>query len=68
MIISRFGHLWHWFILLAILQYIFQIIAVVHLVQTEKIHGQKWVWVLVILLGETLGPIVYFIFGPDRNK
>ena len=53
---------------LAVLQYALQIWGVIDLVQREKTHGQKWIWVLVIMLGETLGPIVYFIFGPDRSK
>lgn len=57
-----------WLIALAVLQYALQIWAVIDLVGREKVKGLKWVWVLVILLGETLGPILYFIFGPDRTK
>ena len=56
-----------WFLLLFLLQYAVQIWAVIDLVGREKVHGKKWAWVLVIMLGELLGPIVYFIFGPDRD-
>jgi hypothetical protein len=55
-------------IALAMLQFGLQLWATIALVQREKTHGPKWVWVLVIWLFELLGPIVYFIFGPDRNK
>jgi hypothetical protein len=56
-----------WFLLLLFVQYGVQIWAVIDLVGREKVHGKKWAWVLVIMLGELLGPIVYFIFGPDRD-
>jgi hypothetical protein len=55
-------------LVLGVLQYGLQIWATIDLVNREKTHGPKWAWVLVILLGETLGPIVYFIFGPNRTK
>jgi hypothetical protein len=56
-----------WFLLLFLVQYAVQIWAVIDLVGREKVHGKKWAWVLVIMLGELLGPIVYFIFGPKRD-
>ncbi len=27
--------------------------------------GNKWVWGIVIVLGELLGPLVYFLFGRE---
>lgn len=42
------------------------ILAVVALIDIARIHatnGPKWVWVLVVIVINTIGPIVYFIFG-----
>ena len=48
-----------------IIQIGFQIAAIVDLVRrpAEEIKGQKWVWALIILIGEILGPIAYFLFA-----
>jgi hypothetical protein len=35
------------------------------LIRREKTKGPKWVWALVIILGELIGPIIYFIFGRE---
>ena len=29
----------------------------------ERIKGSKWLWVLIIVLGEVLGPIIYLILA-----
>ena len=39
------------------------IAALVDLVRREQTRGPKWVWVLVILLINFIGPIVYFVMG-----
>lgn len=48
--------------LLAI-QAILLIIALIDCIRIEKTNGPKWVWLLIIILGNTIGPILYFIFG-----
>lgn len=48
---------------IALLQLILMIVALVDIAKREKTNGPKWIWVLVVVLGELLGPIVYFIFG-----
>lgn len=40
-----------------------KIIALVDLARRERATAPKWVWVLVILFVNLVGPIVYFIFG-----
>jgi uncharacterized membrane protein YhaH (DUF805 family) len=37
--------------------------ALVDLIRREKTRGPKWAWVLVIVLINFIGPIVYFIAG-----
>jgi len=55
-----------WFLVLLFVQIGLQIWATIDLIYHDNIHGKKWVWVLVILLGETLGPIIYLLFGKKR--
>jgi drug/metabolite transporter (DMT)-like permease len=48
-----------------IIQIGLQIYALVDLYRQpgEKIKWSKWLWVVIIVLGEILGPIVYFILA-----
>jgi hypothetical protein len=39
------------------------IAALVDLVRREQTRGPKWVWALVILLVNFIGPIIYFVAG-----
>ncbi len=39
------------------------IAALVDLIRREQTRGPKWVWVLVIVLINFIGPIVYFVAG-----
>ncbi|TLM94644.1 MAG: PLDc_N domain-containing protein, partial [Actinobacteria bacterium] len=50
-----------------VVQLALQISALVVLVKTpaERINigGRKWLWALIIILGEIVGPIVFFVVG-----
>ena len=46
-----------------IIQIGLQIYALVDLYHQEQVRGSKLLWVLIILLGEIIGPIAYFIFA-----
>ena len=48
---------------LVILQVVLVIIGLIDLSKRQKTRGPKWMWALIILLGELWGPVVYFIFG-----
>ena len=37
--------------------------ALVDLIRRPQTRGPKWAWVLVIVLINFIGPIIYFIFG-----
>lgn len=39
--------------------------ALVDLSKRERTRGPKWLWALVIIFGELLGPLVYFLFGRE---
>lgn len=48
---------------LLVLQGILIFIALIDLVRIPATNGPKWVWALIIVLGNLLGPILYFILG-----
>jgi hypothetical protein len=39
------------------------IFALVDLLRRERTRGPKWVWALVIIFVNLIGPIVYFVAG-----
>ena len=41
-------------------------VALIDLARRERTRGPKWVWVLVIVLVNLIGPIVYFVFGREE--
>ncbi|MFD2639244.1 PLD nuclease N-terminal domain-containing protein [Piscibacillus salipiscarius] len=48
---------------IVILQLILLIIAIIDLIRIHETNGPKWVWALVIVFMNIIGPIIYFIFG-----
>jgi hypothetical protein len=48
---------------LLVIQLILMIAALVDLARRETTRGPKWVWVLVILFVNLVGPVVYFLVG-----
>jgi Phospholipase_D-nuclease N-terminal len=38
-------------------------VSIIDLVRIEKANGPKWVWALVILFVNIIGPILYFVIG-----
>lgn len=50
-----------------VIQFILLLIAIIDLVRIEKTNGPKWLWALIILFINILGPILYFVIG-RRNQ
>jgi hypothetical protein len=48
---------------LVLIELVLIIVALTDLVRREKTRGPKWMWAIIIVFGEMLGPILYFIFG-----
>ena len=48
---------------LIVLQVILMIAALVSCMKQEETNGPKWLWVLIILFVNILGPILYFVIG-----
>ncbi len=57
---------WAYLLPVIIIQVVFQIIAIVDLSRRphEEIRGgSKALWVIIIIIFEILGPVIYFVFG-----
>ena len=53
---------------LAILQLILMITALVHLLKRNKVRcGNVVIWLLVIILVNLIGPVLYFLFGREEE-
>lgn len=48
---------------LVILQLVMMIIGLIDLKKREKTRGPKWLWALLLILGQLWGPALYFIIG-----
>jgi hypothetical protein len=46
-----------------IIQLILLIIAIIDLVRVDKTKGPKWMWALIIIFVNIIGPILYFVIG-----
>jgi hypothetical protein len=44
------------------------IAALVDLIRRKRTNGPKWVWVLIIVLINFIGPILYFILGRAEEE
>jgi len=49
-----------------ILQFGLMVAALIDVIKREKTKGPKWVWIVVIVLVNLFGPIIYFIAGRDE--
>ncbi|MCM3444824.1 PLDc N-terminal domain-containing protein [Metabacillus halosaccharovorans] len=46
-----------------VLQLILMITALVSCIREEKTNGPKWLWILIILIINLIGPVLYFVVG-----
>ncbi len=49
-----------------ILQLGLMVFALMDLARREKTKGPKWLWALVILFVQLIGPIAYFLVGREE--
>lgn len=42
------------------------VFALKDLIHRERTNGPKWVWALIIILVNLIGPIIYLIFGREE--
>lgn len=46
-----------------IIQAILMVIALVDLIKADNVNGRKGIWIIIVVVLNTIGPIAYFIFG-----
>jgi hypothetical protein len=51
---------------IVILQLVLLVVALLDLARRERTRGPKWVWVLVIVFVNIIGPILYLVLGRDE--
>ena len=51
---------------IALLQLALIVVALIDLARRERTRGPKWAWVLIIVLINLIGPIVYFVLGREE--
>lgn len=60
---------WELLLPIFIIQGILLLIAIIDWIKNpEDIRGNRWVWFVVIVFVNIVGPILYFIFGRRRNQ
>jgi len=43
------------------------IAALVDLIKREKTKGPKWMWIIIVVFVNMIGPIVYFVVGHEEE-
>lgn len=49
-----------------LLQFGLMLFALVDLIRRERTKGPKWLWAIIVIFGQLIGPIVYLIAGRDE--
>jgi hypothetical protein len=44
------------------------IVALVDLFKREKTRGPKWMWIVIVIIVNMIGPILYFVVGREENE
>ncbi|RIW35122.1 PLDc_N domain-containing protein [Bacillus salacetis] len=52
---------------LIVIQLILMVTALVDLIRIKDTNGPKWMWVLIIIFINVIGPIIYFVAGRRQN-
>lgn len=54
---------WAIFAPIIVIQLILLVVAIIDLLRIEKTNGPKWMWALIILFVNIIGPVLYFVIG-----
>jgi hypothetical protein len=61
--LSEFQQYLPFLIPVIVIELALMVAALVDLIKRAETRGPKWVWLLVIVLVNFIGPIVYFVIG-----
>ena len=51
-----------------IVQLLLLTVALIDCIRAERTRGAKWIWILVIVLLQLIGPVLYFVFGKEKSS
>lgn len=54
---------WGVIVPILVISLILMITALVSCIREEKTNGPKWMWILIILFINLIGPVLYFVIG-----
>ena len=54
---------WDLILPLIVLQFILMIVALIDVIRNKRTNGPFIMWILIIIFGSIIGPIIYFVFG-----
>lgn len=54
---------WNLILPIIVLQFILMVVALIDVIRHQRTNGPFIMWVFIIVLGNLIGPILYFIFG-----
>lgn len=54
---------WNLILPVLIVQLILMTIAFIDCMRQEETKGPKWMWILIIIFANIIGPILYFVIG-----
>ncbi len=49
-----------------LVQLAMRVYCLVDLARREQTKGPKWLWAIIIILGELIGPVVYLLVGREE--
>jgi hypothetical protein len=64
--VSQFDQLLPFIVPIVLIQLGLMIYCLVDLARRERTKGPKWLWAIIIILGELIGPIVYLLVGREE--
>lgn len=59
---------WKLILPIVAIQLLLLAVALIDCLRAERTRGAKWIWILVIVLVQMIGPVLYFVFGKERNS
>jgi hypothetical protein len=51
-----------------VLSVLLMTIALIDCIRSEQANGPKWLWILIIIFINIIGPVLYFVFGRGRVR
>ena len=58
---------WNLILPLLVLQFILMVVALIDVIRNKRTNGPYIMWIFIIILGNLVGSIIYFVFGRKNN-